>query len=324
MILRANGISSRHYALDEKQNCLEDVYDLGRNAVMDLLAKQEKSPVVTYLSAGSTNTPLVAPGIATILHDRLAENTNVFQKVEISSSAGVCSSGAQSIINAYRAIKTGEHKNALCVGAENPSAILKSSVISLIDDLNAHRDIRKSKWFMTVFLRSMLSDGAGAMMLSDQPRSKGLSLKFNWVYSQSFANEAPLCMSLEGKSLRLGQDLEVLNSYMKPCVQKFLSEAFESREDSIADYSIVLPHLSSFYFRSHLLDALETYSSGDSIPRYWTNLATKGNTGSASIFIILDEYLKSHEINNGEKILLFVPESGQFNFVMISLTVIKR
>ena len=55
---------------------------------------------------------------------------------------------------------------------------------------------------------------------------------------------------------------------------------------------------------------------------YWTNLRTAGNTGAASIFIMLDEYLKTKAVASGDRLLLFVPESGQFNYVLISLTVV--
>jgi 3-oxoacyl-[acyl-carrier-protein] synthase III len=55
---------------------------------------------------------------------------------------------------------------------------------------------------------------------------------------------------------------------------------------------------------------------------YWTNLRTAGNTGAASIYIMLDEYLKTKPVKSGDRLLLFVPESGQFNYVLVSLTVI--
>jgi 3-oxoacyl-[acyl-carrier-protein] synthase-3 len=38
----------------------------------------------------------------------------------------------------------------------------------------------------------------------------------------------------------------------------------------------------------------------------------------------LDEFLLSHRLNEGERLLLFIPESGQFNFVLISLTAVCR
>jgi 3-oxoacyl-[acyl-carrier-protein] synthase-3 len=39
---------------------------------------------------------------------------------------------------------------------------------------------------------------------------------------------------------------------------------------------------------------------------------------------MLDHYLQEHEVRDGERILLFIPESGQFNFVMISLTAVMQ
>jgi 3-oxoacyl-[acyl-carrier-protein] synthase-3 len=66
---------------------------------------------------------------------------------------------------------------------------------------------------------------------------------------------------------------------------------------------------------------LDEFSPHRKVP-YWTNLRTAGNTGAASIFIMLDEYLKTQPVSDGDRLILFVPESGQFNYVLISLTVI--
>lgn len=57
---------------------------------------------------------------------------------------------------------------------------------------------------------------------------------------------------------------------------------------------------------------------------YWTNLETVGNTGAASIYIMLDEFTRKHPPAHGDKIMLFIPESGQFNFVLISLTAVQE
>jgi 3-oxoacyl-[acyl-carrier-protein] synthase-3 len=51
-----------------------------------------------------------------------------------------------------------------------------------------------------------------------------------------------------------------------------------------------------------------------SIPRerWYSNLTTRGNTGAASIFIMLDEFLRTREVTPGQRILCFIPESGRF------------
>ena len=54
--------------------------------------------------------------------------------------------------------------------------------------------------------------------------------------------------------------------------------------------------------------------------KWFTNLETKGNTGSASIFIMLDEFIKTKDLRRGDKILCFVPESGRFSSGFMLLT----
>ena len=48
------------------------------------------------------------------------------------------------------------------------------------------------------FLRWMLSDGAGAFLVEDQPRPNGLSLRIDWIDIQSQADGMPVCMYAGG------------------------------------------------------------------------------------------------------------------------------
>ncbi|MEQ5135802.1 3-oxoacyl-[acyl-carrier-protein] synthase III C-terminal domain-containing protein [Providencia alcalifaciens] len=56
--------------------------------------------------------------------------------------------------------------------------------------------------------------------------------------------------------------------------------------------------------------------------RWFTNLSERGNTGSASIYIMIHELLHSGRLNKGEKLLCFVPESGRFSGGFMHLTVV--
>ena len=319
-ILRMNGIKSRHYALDRDQTATHDVYELAANAAESCLAGGSEN--ITYLSAGSTNTPLVGPGLSSILHGRLAERGLITRDVEINSNSGICTSSAQALVNACRAVAAGDHQTALCIGVEQPSDILKSSVIEPPDDRALHPDtLTESKWFMSVFLRSMLSDGAGAVTIRDRPAADRISYRVNWTDSRSFAHETPLCMTLESRSLLLSQDVSILARHLKPCISQLMRGAMARHDDRLSSYRVVLPHLSSFYFKRHMLGVLNEFCEGGRID-HWTNLETAGNTGSASIFIMLDEYTRRHPPAHGEKVLLFIPESGQFNFVVVSLTAV--
>ena len=66
-ILRMNGIKQRHYALDPNQHPTHDVYGLAALAVKDCLDNCEDKESIGYLSTGTTNSPLVAPGPASIV-----------------------------------------------------------------------------------------------------------------------------------------------------------------------------------------------------------------------------------------------------------------
>ena len=324
-ILRVNGIKQRHYALDKNQNPTHSLYEMGALAVANCLEDFVGKEDLGYLAAGSTNTPLVGPGLASLIHSALSERGVIRHPVEINSCSGICSSGAQALVNAYRAVANQEQKCAICLGVEQPSEILKSTTIHLNEaDPGEEKTERNSNWFMSVFLRFMLSDGAGAFLLQDAPAVNNLSFAIDWTFSRSFANETPLCMKLESRTLSLSQDVQILTENMAPCVRQLVAEAMERHQTNLGEYLCILPHISSFYFKKYMLEVFKEYSANGNTPvDYWTNLASAGNTGSASIFIILDEFSRTQPINHGDKLMLFIPESGQFNFVLVSLTAIK-
>jgi 3-oxoacyl-[acyl-carrier-protein] synthase-3 len=83
-----------------------------------------------------------------------------------------------------------------------------------------------------------------------------------------------------------------------------------------------VPHYSSEYFRQPVYDKLRAMDFEIPFERWFTNLATKGNTGSASIYIMLDELYRSGRLAPGQKILCFVPESARFSAGYMLLTVV--
>ena len=319
-ILAVNGMRTRHYALDKHQKPTHSLYDLAAEAVKACLDDGDE---VDYLSAGTTHAPLLAPGLASVLHEALSKEGLATHALEINSNSGICSSGAQAFVNASRAVKTGDVAKALCVGVEQPSVAMRAKAFRPPYDLLAiFKNVRTSKWFMSTFLRFMLSDGAGAFLLEPQPQRQGVSLKVDWTYSRSFANEAPLCMQLPNTPpLVLRQDVTVLSQYMAPLSKRVVKEALCQNAENLGNYAVVLPHMSSYYFESSVKAIIAELSPEREVP-YWTNLRTAGNTGAASIYIMLDEYLKTRSVAPGERLLLFVPESGQFNYVLISLTAV--
>ena len=64
--------------------------------------------------------------------------------------------------------------------------------------------------------------------------------------------------------------------------------------------------------------------AGLTIPaeRWYNNLPIRGNTGAASIFIILEELFNGGRLRSGQRLLCYVPESGRFSSAFMHLTVV--
>src|SRR5580698_2857660 len=82
-------------------------------------------------------------------------------------------------------------------------------------------------------------------------------------------------------------------------------------------------HYSSHVFRdkSHELAA----RLGFDIPleRWFTNLSSTGNVGSASTFLLLEDLLYSGKLKANDSVLCLVPESGRFLFGYMLLKVVE-
>jgi 3-oxoacyl-[acyl-carrier-protein] synthase-3 len=74
-----------------------------------------------------------------------------------------------------------------------------------------------------------------------------------------------------------------------------------------------LCHYSSQRFAPVVRDLL--VKAGLAIPDelWYSNLKTRGNTGAASIFVMLDDFLRERTVHPGEQVMCFVPESGRFS-----------
>ena len=193
------------------------------------------------------------------------------------------------------------------------------------------------------FLRWMLSDGAGSVVLETVPHAERPSLRIEWIELKSFANEFETCMYTglahkeapragntwldqptiadadRAELMRIRQDTEVLPQIVKLGVEEYLRLIQRGR---IAPEKIdhFLCHYSSHFFKAEIVRFLEAAGLGIPESRWFTNLYTKGNTGAASIFIMLEEALNGGRFQPGDDILLMVPESGRFTVSFARLT----
>src|SRR5690606_34628643 len=89
--------------------------------------------------------------------------------------------------HAADAVERGQHRRALVATSEFPSRLFKRSRFAPAGydtDFDAH------------FLRWMLSDGAGALLLGDRPAGPGPALKLRWIHQRSFSGDFPVCMQV--------------------------------------------------------------------------------------------------------------------------------
>lgn len=123
-------------------------------------------------------------------------------------------------------------------------------------------------------------------------------------------------------ALLIRQNLRILENIVKVGVDGFL-RLIRQGKIAPAEVDHFLCHYSSHFFRGQILQLFEI--CGCMIPedRWFTNLYSKGNTGCASIFIMLDELLHSGRLQPGQVVFCAVPESGRFTTAYMKLTVVQ-
>lgn len=370
-ILRSNGITSRHYALDHEQRTTYQNSEIAALAVEDCLrhARIDRS-AVDMLAVASTQGDLPVPGIASMVQADLS-----LPPCEILTTHGVCSAGVTALKSAVNQVRLGEKANALVCASELVSRLLKKSRFEA-----ANGDVVD---FEVEFLRWMLSDGAGAALVQPHPTRAALSLRVDWIEIVSYAADFDLCMSCgtpnqrawapakslmfaecagslhsaggddvevasgarcrQGRAndarqswqdyptyadaerdgaLLLRQNLRLLDNILRVGAEGFLRLITQGRI-SPGEIDYLLCHYSSDYFRRKILDLYRM--AGCMVPeeRWFTNLYTKGNTGCASIFIMLEELFYSGRLQPGQVVFCIVPESARFTTAYMKLTVVE-
>lgn len=337
MVLRSNGIQSRHYAIDRATG-----EPAMTNAQMTAAAIRAMGEIghVDVLVTGTSLPDQLMPNHAVMVHGELG-----WPRLEAVSCAGICLSGTAAFKHAWLAVRAGEARRAVATGSELASPIMlarnfEPEVEHKLQALEERPEIA----FEKDFLRWMLSDGAGAVLLETAPHGP-LSLRVDWIELSSAAHELPACMYAgadknEDDSLRgwlrfsngdwqaksvfaVKQDVRLLNeNIVRAALREPLAEVMDKRSLRVADVDWFLPHLSSQYFREPVQQALADVGLPIPRERWFSNLVHKGNTGSASPFIMLDELFRSGRIKPGEKLLMFIPESGRFSSGFIYMTAV--
>lgn len=344
IILRNNGIHQRFYAIDPTTGATTHT-----NAQLAAEAIRRLAPYpgftvadIELLACGTSAPDQIMPGHASMVHGEMGGSL-----CEVASTAGVCLAGIACLKYAAMSVALGLSKNAVATGSEQSSSYMRARMCGSVRPERAEKLERQPALaFEADFLRWMLSDGAGAVFLAPTPAPDRLNLRVEWIEIRSHANNMAACMfagavkrddgSLKGwrefasaaeavasNALLVKQDARLLNEQIIPVViDRSLPYFIEKYALKAAEIDWFLPHYSSAYFRPIIAEHMREI--GFEIPqsRWFSNLAEKGNTGSASIYIILAEILKSGRLKKGDRLLCFIPESGRFAVGYMLLTVV--
>ncbi len=321
-ILAENGIRTRHYAIDAEGATRHTNAQMAAGAIRDCLRRGgAELSRVSLLASGSSGGDTLMPGFANMIQGELAA-----APMETLAVHGICAAGVSAIQAAAQGIELGAHRSALAVASEMPSRLFKRSRFAARGyetDFDSH------------FLRWMLSDGAGALLLSDGAPalagSPGLRLRLKWVHQRSFSGDYPVCMQLgltedrarghldfaswseaeAAGALSLRQDIRLLPHLFDVGIHEYAGLVRDGWVDpKRVDH--FLCHYSSEKFIPVVEDLMAKAELSIPRERWWSNLAWRGNTGAASILVMLAEFLHTRALKPGEQVFCYVPESGRF------------
>jgi len=335
-VLKQNRIQQRYYAIDSQQQTQFSNATMAANAIRDAVSRTSFNlDDIPLLVAATSQGDLPLPGFASMVHGELKT-----PPCEIATLHGICASSVAGLRHASLAISAEEVPLAVSVASEFPSRLIKASRFEAQGYGSEER-----LPFESEFLRWMLSDGAGAFLLQNEPSQTELSLEIESIHLKSYAGQYPPCMFVGNKeavladpqqgwldyasyeeasaagAINLHQSIHLLEDVVRICVNGVfeLVEAGKLDPQSI-DWWVT--HYSSHLFRDQ---ACELFARGGMpIPqeRIYTNLYHRGNVGSAAFPLMVEELLQSGQLEPGQRLLCIVPESGRFLFGYVVLKVV--
>jgi 3-oxoacyl-[acyl-carrier-protein] synthase III len=338
--LRWNGIGTRHYAVTPDGRATHSNAGMCAEAVGEALdAAGRSAGALSLLTAATTQGDLLVPGHASMVHGELSARRGV-GALEVGSFQSVCASSLMAAKAAWLGVASGEHAPAAACAGEFSSRWFRPQFYEGTDLIDAKGRLRLE----AEFLRWTLSDGAGAVLMEPAPRRGALNLRVDSVRLTSLADRFDPCMwagateadrhapeagwalpgpvraHAEGR-IALLQDFVLLKRMIRAWVGVWLEHVEHGRlvPDAV-DH--LLCHYSAKSLREEIVSLLE--KTGGMIPetKWFTNLPTCGNTGSASIWIMLDGLLRTGRVKDGERILCVVPESGRGMVGFMQLTAV--
>ncbi len=293
-----NGIERRHYALDTNGHWLHSNASMSADAVRLALKDAGLEPDdLDCLAATTMRGDRPAPDHAGAVHVELGGRTP-----DLANFQSVCASPLLAAKHAWMAVRGGQASSAAIVAGEFNSRWSRPT----FHEAETPPD----------FLRFTLSDGAGAVIMQDAPRAEGLSLRVDWIDVTSLAGRFN-----ERTCVGAGEDFAMPRSMIPAWIGAYLEKVDSGCVDP-AHIDHLLWHYAARSLGDEIVAQLETTDAMIPRDRWFTTLAERGNVGSASIWIMLDDLMKSGKPRAGERIMCIVPESRRAALGMMMLEVV--
>ena len=333
--LRWNGIEGRHYALTPDGVPLHSNASMCAGAVREALDDAGLGIAdLQHLGAATTQGDLLVPGHASAVQAELGAAA-----LEAVSYQSVCAGALMAAKGAWLTVRAGEAEVAAACAGEFSSRWFRPEFYEGTALVDARGRVRME----ADFLRFTLSDGAGAVVMEPRPRPGERSLKVRWIDMTSLAGRFDPCMwagstfadradlksawSHAGPTAAHGagamallQDFELLKIVIRAWIGVWLGKVDAGRivPDQV-DH--LLCHYSARSLRAEIVGLLENTAAMIPEEKWFTTLAESGNVGAASIWVMLDAFLKSGRGKPGETVLCIVPESGRamIGFMMLEI-----
>ncbi|MGJ3232129.1 MAG: 3-oxoacyl-[acyl-carrier-protein] synthase III C-terminal domain-containing protein [Oceanicaulis sp.] len=324
-VLRWNGIRTRHYALTPEGDPTHTNAGMSAEAVRKAADAAGASLArLEHLATATTQGDLLAPGHGAQVHAELGCGP-----LELASFQSVCGSAIMAAKSAWQAVRTGEAEAASACAGEHASRWFRPHFY----EGTALIDAKGRLALEAEYLRWTLSDGAGAIWLAPEPSRTGVSLRVDWIDIVSLADRFDPCMwaggtlaerhdlsrawpflgpeaAFKAGAIALQQDFDLLKIVIRAWIGVYLQKVDAGRIRPEAVDHLLL-HYSARSLREEIVRLLTDTGAMIDEARWFNNLATAGNTGSASIWIMLDAFLRERAPKPGETVLGVVPESGR-------------
>jgi len=338
--LRWNGVDTRHYALTPSGEALHSNASMAAAAARAALDDAGLGlGALQHLATATTQGDYLVPGHGSAVHAELGAVPGGMGPIEVASYQSVCASALMAVKGAWLQVRAGEAEVAVATGSEFSSRWFRPEFY----EGTALVDAKGRARMEADFLRFTLSDGAGAVVLEPRPRSDSLSLKIDWIDLTSLAGAFDPCMwagstfadradmksawshagptaSHAAGAVALVQDFDLLKIVIRAWIGVWMQKVDDGRIDPAA-VDHLLCHYSARSLREEIVSILKSTRAMIPEAKWFSNLATVGNIGSASIWVMLDAFMKSGRAKRGDKVLLIVPESGRamVGFMMLEV-----